>query len=388
MNVVEDEEVGFQEMLDECLLFYGTYNSIIKMISESPLPVNTLASDNEIVTLLQKQYNNIGEYMNNPNRQRGTQFEINYNNQNIGANPNNSVLLYINMHGEIPIKPPSPGRTPEPTYITSKGVSINKYSTSVAGQCSVSTPIIDRFMIYALKNALDMNKPLDVNTIFREALLYRPNILPQQIHQTQNSQSVKQYAANFALSQNQNQHLDGARSSFGELFYDVNNPSGELVTFGNRYVEKMFLLGDDDPNTIVGIYLCNDFPQIEGKKTDNLLANDAFRMFMYEKHGETKLDNLKPQITLKGEQIVAVDFVKTSDIIEFCKQYGRPHISIVDNSCTVLSAQPTRSIGMRTTEKVVRNINKNKSIVGGINKKTSRKTKNNKKRRKTKRRKY
>jgi hypothetical protein len=172
------------------------------------------------------------------------------------------------------------------------------------------------------------------------------------------------------------------------LPYDINNPSGEVVTFGNTYIEKLFVL-DGEPETFFGIYLCNDWSQIKGKKGDNLLANMEFYIFMSTKYGDDKAwAGAMEIVSFTGKKNVALNNIKTSDIIEFCKTYGRPHINIVDNSCTVIGVAEGRTIGKRNLAKLVKKIDPN-TMVGGINKKTTRKSKQfkKKKKRKTKRKK-
>ena len=359
-DIIEYEKL--KELLDKCKDFYGTSNTdlnVILGITSIPLLVSYAESIKSIYRDIRKRkiiepsekYGQLAVYDFGSNRRNGTQFEINYYSR--GATPDNSILLYIFMHGEILLSGGSP------ILMEDRDVTINKYSTSSPGQCSINSSYAGKYMIYALSGALQNNTPLDVGAMLRESLL-PPNLADPQ-ESFRNSLSAKEVAARQFASGNQ--ELRSIRkTNTVELAYDINNPTGEEVTSGYQYIEKGFSL--DHIAQDRGIYLCNDWARIGGGAMDNLLGNKEFIMFMLDKYGDSVLDNLTEQKSLNGEPVAIMDSIKMSDIIEFCKVNGKPHISIVDGSCSVLTGN--RHIGHRRGTLVANYIRELKGYAKGI----------------------
>lgn len=262
-----------------------------------------------------------------------TEFEMNFKR----GDPDKTMLLYIYTHGAIQLN-----EKREETRMN--GIKLNKYNISGTGQCAIASVPSARYMVYALSDAVKNNTPLDVQTMLRESLAQSPDIIDP-VEKYKNTLTMKEEQTEFGIK---------TQDECPQVKYDRNNPLGERTSYGNRYVEKIYTL---DPNQSMkhGIFICKDWDEIGAGVMDNLLENNEFNIFILKKYGKMperdgrnstrsrgrsrsrnrEFANLKSYTSLiTTNEIIVVDGILLSDILEFCKIYYR-HISIVDNSCSV-----------------------------------------------------
>jgi hypothetical protein len=263
-------------------------------------------------------------------------------NQRFNKESPTSILLNINLHGEFV------------EQIIKKhinGILINKFSVAATGQCSFSSLDEERYIAYALCDAVASGGIIDVPTILKEATSHSKiqtnmDAEPHTYFKTLESTLDHSFRRNNSLPYSNTSHHSGK--------------VGEENTFGNLYFEKKYTLDTTRP---FGIYLCKNWDVINGFAMDNLLTNRMFIEFMNNKYEPEHrwVENfypLKYGVKTKGQETylsntdvypqlckfspdyelglrACIKTIVSSDLFEFCQLYGRPDISLIDNSCSV-----------------------------------------------------
>ena len=255
-------------------------------------------------------------------------------NEHFKESPNpieNSILLLINMHG---------GFVENPEVLTlSSEVQLNKFSNAATGQCSYSSVDEDKYVVYAICDAVNKDGIIDVPTIIKEGIAHariQSSQTPSTVFERTHTNIDRMHARELTTK-----HASTAQHS-GKV--------GEEITFGNLFFEKKYNL---DATRLLGVFLCNNWDTIGGKQMDNLLANPHFINFMNEKydpeHTWTGGDNTPARrkycgtfnqlLTTATQLLTTTKYcIKTfvsSDLFEFCEIFGKPEISLIDTSCSV-----------------------------------------------------
>lgn len=250
-----------------------------------------------------------------------------------------SMLLVLNMHGSF---------VPNSQPHTIDGLILNKFSVSAPGQCSVGHIHQQMYAFYSICYAVETRAIIDVPAILKEGnahstislnLINDQNFMidPSQIFTSTHSNKVSMY--NYEIKNRPtttNVHHTG-------------KGVGETNTIGDSFFIKSYSCSDYEEKIPLGIYLCKDWTAIGGVKMDNLLINEIFIQFMRSRY-PTQLgriiENERGHKQLYKQTVSNHPFqddivgggikrLTSLDLFEFCKFYGRPHISLVDDSCSV-----------------------------------------------------
>lgn len=250
-------------------------------------------------------------------------------------NPSSSMFLALNVHGEF---------VPNSQPHTIDGLILNKFSVSAPGQCALMSIHQQMYIFYSMCNAVKTHTIVDVPTILKEGNAHaiislnitNPTIIkkgPFQIFLESPSNKDEMYKYEI-----QDRPTTTTAYHSGKV--------GETNTKGDSFFIKLYSMGSNEKIPL-GIYLCKDWPEIGGVEMDNLIINEKFIQFITSRYPEHRMletrfghkqlykqidpDNpFKPDIVFGG-----VKQFTSLDLFEFCKFYGRPHISLVDNSCSV-----------------------------------------------------
>ena len=289
-----------------------------------------------------------------------------------------SVLLYISMHGELVLS-----ENLTPMIKSNPNIRLNKYSVAGTGQCVIFSLAEIKYALYRICDSVSKNTPLDISTILRESLAF--NSL---IHNTPgNTRELFANTENSATYQHK-YCMKKQRDNEKCRDFPSESPIGERVTYGNTYVEKNYQID-------LGIFICNEWSQINAEPMDNLLENSEFKTFIYRRYNdpadESKIKNKFTHHTnLNGEEVtLVVETVTLSDILDFCEMHGRPNISMVDNSCS--SFNSSRRLSSEEIARIKDNLSVYPNIAKGVYKKNkskriNKKSKKNKQQKKDKRR--
>ncbi len=307
-----------------------------------------------------------------------TPFDTNFN-----RDDPHSMLLFNTMHGGVILDKKNNYTIKD----CGEGAFLNKFSTAGMGQCSFNTNKGNQYIAYLMCYAVSHGQVLDMPVIFREAIAHqntRTHNTPAEQYLITKPNIERQRDLGLA---HQNECTD---RNFDELKYG--DLLGDESSNGSKYLEKIYGLGDI--NEANGIYICKDWVEIDAKPMDNLLENNFFLTFILEKYIGKEKEHVYNRITTTKSiidlvtDVAAINKCMLSDVIKFCEKYGKPHISMVDDSCSVFEPE-TYLLTQRQIALIADKIRKlGPSIAKGIkrNKTKRNKTKRNKtKRNKTKR---
>jgi hypothetical protein len=257
------------------------------------------------------------------------------------------MLLNVDLHGQFISKTPK----------VMSGIKLNKYNNAAPGQCTPATRPQRKYVAYALSDSVLSGGIIDIPTIIREGRAHSRNQLYEDI------ETNKDTIFNLEIARRNN--TTTALHS-GKV--------GEEITYGDSFFEKKYDLDEDEP---YGVFLCKDWVEIGGNILDNLLANPFFIHFMNQKYDQAHVWGTSPKpergsfenkyissylhrtapergsfenkyigsylqlCTPIGrtapELVVCIKTFVSSDLFEFCKEYGRPDISLIDFSCSVFA---------------------------------------------------
>lgn len=260
-----------------------------------------------------------------------TPFDINFKNMD---GPKR-ILIYIYMHGGIPINK-------HITPILMRNIQLNKYSICEPGQCAVACAPVAKHMLNLLADALKNNIPLDIGTMLKESIASNKLCTSDPRRDFERAPRMKVLQTEMGVAEQ-----EACVGRFNQYPYNINKPLGENTTSGKRYFEKIYEL-DRNPIKKHGIFICNDWEEIDGGAMDNLLENVKFQEFMQIKYQSKKrkqyveegLGTLVKHLSLTtNKDTVSIKMALLSDILEFCSKNGKPQISIVDNSCSVFESR-------------------------------------------------
>ena len=255
---------------------------------------------------------------------------------------NTSMLLCLMMHGMF---------VPSPQNQVIRGeFLLNKFSVAAPGQCSISIQygLGNRYIQYAICDAVQKGSIVDVPTILREGYAHTTIQNPTSVNYTPN-EIFKATPTNLdKMYKNELERISSTVYHSGKV--------GETNTEGNEFFEKIYTLDNDDPRH--GLFLCKDWVEIGGVAMDNLLANRLFIHFMNNRHEPTnnwsadginsplkeqfygkfvQLYNMVSTDKVEDKRLYCIKKFWSSDLFTFCAMYGRSNLSLIDKSCSVFS---------------------------------------------------
>ena len=273
-------------------------------------------------------------------------------------NDESSMFLFVHLHGSLIIK--SNG---EPNVLLVPGVTLNKYSMSSTGKGNFSSKRYLQHMLNSVCDAIQTNKPIDIETILNETLIHKhaksvgiseAKLIAPTMAEEQHKKGITRQAEVVAFS-SANKQTQPHKSRLGETPYIDEVIDNNIHTYGESFVEKLYQIDKNDgPNESDGIYLCKDWGEIGASCMDNLMTNRVFIGFICNKYRDKHLKKLILTYSLEEERVACMGEIKLSDLLEFCYAYSRPNVSIVDSSCSEF----TSSTGRTLTDRCIANANK------------------------------
>ena len=266
-------------------------------------------------------------------------------------NDKSSMFLFVHLHGSLNLK--SNG---EPNVLRVSGVTLNKYSMSGTGKCNFSSKRYLQHMLNSVCDAIQTNKPIDIETILNETLIHKhaksvgiseAKLIAPTMAVEQHKKGITRQAEVFAFS-SANKQTQPHKSRLGETPYIDEVIDNNIHTYGETFVEKVYQIDKNDgPDESDGIYLCKDWDEIGASCMDNLMTNRIFIGFICNKYRDKYLKKLILTYSLEEERVACMGEIKLSDLLEFCYAYSRPNVSIVDSSCSEFTSSTGRTLTVR-----------------------------------------
>jgi hypothetical protein len=243
-----------------------------------------------------------------------------------------SMLLFINMHGGIIITDSlnTDLGGNEPIVKTCRDSTLNKFSSAGVGQCTMITRNSSKYIAYSLcEAAINDDISLDIDIILRESMAHRNAIKSKNARTPLQIYKETPHSTILARTYGLKAQSECTSRNFDEVKYTEEELLGNVTTFGNKYLEKLY-----DVKSSSYITICKKWDAIEANIMDNLLENEFFKDFIVNKRDTTKSKSTK---SIHNNKVYVISPILLSDIIEFCELYGMTSISILDNSCSVFN---------------------------------------------------
>jgi hypothetical protein len=309
-----------------------------------------------------KKYYPLNTYDFGSVRSSLTEFDVNFN---VLKSDKSSVLLFIAMHGELMV-----GDHIDPEPLQNEHMLLNKFSMASPGHCAVSSFYVRQYVLYAICDAVQTGKPLDILTMFKEA---RAHLCAKHdnvdcITAFDQTPSALKFAHDFLLKKQLETQLENQSGFSREAIYD--EVLGGDTYRGNKYYDKYYSFADGIGG---GIFICSDWPEIGAVRMDNLLENEVFITWM-SKFGFPfidKSDKLVKAIDVKDEKN-GIGITTLNLLTKFCIEHGRFLMNMVDDSCSSFNIE---SINLEQATALSKRLILQKDVAKGIKRKSKRKSK-------------
>jgi hypothetical protein len=300
-----------------------------------------------------ENYPTFNTYDFGPVRSSLTDFGVNFN---VLKSDKSSVLLFIAMHGELMVRDHM-----DPTPLQNEGMLLNKFSMASPGHCAVSSFYDRQYVLYAMCDAVQTGKPLDILTMYKEAHAHihakTHNI--DGITAFDQTPSPLKFAHDFSLKK----QLENQSRFSREAIYD--EVLGGDTYRGNKYYDKYYSFADGIGG---GIFICTPWPEIGAVRMDNLLENEVFIKWMskFKFPFINNSDKLVKAIDVKDAKKKGIGITTLSLLTEFCIERGRFLMNMVDDSCSLFNIE---SITLVQATDLSKRLISQKEVAKGIKRK-------------------
>jgi hypothetical protein len=261
------------------------------------------------------------------------------------------MFLFVHLHGSLILK--SNG---EPNVLKVPGVILNKFSMSGTGKFNLSSKIYLKHILYNVCDAIQTNKPIDIETLLNESLIHKhakivgiseAKLTTPAMAEEQHKKGITRQDEVIALLA-ANKQTQPPKSRLGETPYIDEVIDNNIHTYGETFIEKVYQIDKNDgPNESDGIYLCKDWVEINASCMDNLMTNSVFIRFICNKYRDKHFKKIIFSYSLEEERVACMGEIKLSDLLEFCYLHSRPNVSIVDSSCSEITSSTGRTLTVR-----------------------------------------